>query len=600
MAAQTGGLQVGASVDIQRTDGRIHSATVVSLDVPKQVMVVEWHERGETKGKELEFSTVFALNPGLQDMNRNSIKKPARYTQLPTARSGTMQERRNMSRPSLQQNGSASMGPPPTLPTAKSSSLLSSLAEKNGVSTRQQQQAQQQQVAAANDLAGVNRRRTNVVKEVDRIKKQRDERRARQLTQIEEKRERMNVDPGNPNWEFLSMIREYRSQLDFRPLSMNDPSEVHQICVAVRKRPLNKKELGRKEVDVVTVPSRDLIVVHEPKLKVDLTKFLENSSFRFDYAFDDTANNELVYKYTARPLVDSIFDGGMATCFAYGQTGSGKTHTMGGDFSGRTQDCSKGIYALATKDVFRLLRSPKHRGDSLAVSCSFFEIYSGKVFDLLNGKAKLRVLEDGKQQVQVVGLVERQVDQVDEVLKLIHHGNGVRTSGQTSANQNSSRSHAVFQIILRRAGRLHGKFSLIDLAGNERGADTSSSNRQTRMEGAEINKSLLALKECIRALGRRGAHLPFRASKLTQVLRDSFIGENSRTCMIAMISPGLSSCEHSLNTLRYADRVKELGVEDGPEAPRAPNEDEEMAPSSEEEDHQLAAATNVSALSSSL
>lgn len=79
------------------------------------------------------------------------------------------------------------------------------------------------------------------------------------------------------------------------------------------------------------------------------------------------------------------------------------------------------------------------------------------------------------------------------------------------------------------------------------------------MEGAEINKSLLALKECIRALGRRGPHLPFRVSKLTQVLKDSFVGSNSRTCMIAMISPGVSSCEHSLNTLRYADRVKELG-----------------------------------------
>merc|ERR1712228_549550 len=109
---------------------------------------------------------------------------------------------------------------------------------------------------------------------------------------------------------------------------------------------------------------------------------------------------------------------------------------------------------------------------------------------------------------------------------------------------------------------LYGKFSLIDLAGNERGADTHGSDRQTRMEGAEINKSLLALKECIRALGRKGAHLPFRASKLTQVLRDSFIGENARTCMIAMINPCLSSCEHTLNTLRYADRVKELGTED--------------------------------------
>lgn len=98
------------------------------------------------------------------------------------------------------------------------------------------------------------------------------------------------------------------------------------------------------------------------------------------------------------------------------------------------------------------------------------------------------------------------------------------------------------------------------IVGNERGQDTKSSDRQTRMEGAEINKSLLALKECIRALGRRaGAYLPFRASKLTQVLRDSFIGDKSRTSMIAMISPGMGCCEHTLNTLRYADRVKELG-----------------------------------------
>ena len=161
-----------------------------------------------------------------------------------------------------------------------------------------------------------------------------------------------------------------------------------------------------------------------------------------------------------------------------------------------------------------------------------------QVFDLLSGKSKLRVLEDGKQQVQVVGLTESVVGSVDDVLKLITSGNILRTSGQTSANQHSSRSHAVFQIILRNNTAkkpLFGKFSLIDLAGNERGADTSSANRQTRMEGAEINKSLLALKECIRALGRKGGHLPFRASKLTQVLRDSFIGEKSKTCMVSIL-----------------------------------------------------------------
>ncbi|XP_063548234.1 kinesin-like protein KIF2A isoform X5 [Cydia strobilella] len=407
-------------------------------------------------------------------------------------------------------------------------------------------------------------RRSNVVKEVERLKENREKRRQRQAELKEEKEALMNMDPGNPNWEFLAMIREYQQSIEFRPLTGNEPVEDHQITVCVRKRPLNKKELTKKEVDVISVPTRDQMIVHEPKNKVDLTKYLENQKFRFDYAFDDNCTNEIVYKYTAKPLVQTIFEGGMATCFAYGQTGSGKTHTMGGDFQGKTQDCKKGIYAMAARDVFAYLKSHKYKPLNLIVSASFFEIYSGKVFDLLADKAKLRVLEDGKQQVQIVGLTEKVVDNVDEVLKLIQHGNAARTSGQTSANSNSSRSHAVFQIVVRSPGmhRVHGKFSLIDLAGNERGADTSSANRQTRMEGAEINKSLLALKECIRALGMKGSHLPFRASKLTQVLRDSFIGDKSRTCMIAMVSPALNSCEHSLNTLRYADRVKELGTSD--------------------------------------
>ena len=100
---------------------------------------------------------------------------------------------------------------------------------------------------------------------------------------------------------------------------------------------------------------------------------------RFDYAFDETTDNEMVYKYTAKSLVQSIFEGGMATCFAYGQTGSGKTHTMGGEFHGKTQDSKNGIYALAARDVFKYLKSPKYKNNNLAVSCSFFEIYSGKV-----------------------------------------------------------------------------------------------------------------------------------------------------------------------------------------------------------------------------
>ncbi|XP_034940738.1 kinesin-like protein KIF2A isoform X2 [Chelonus insularis] len=626
-------------------NGRVHGAIVSGVNWDQRSVTVEWFEKGETKGKEVEIDAILALNPeltsksmppppqinmsvtrsrdssdeeddaadDLDNQEDGSLGRHGGHTTRNGLTSATLshaprqsipvkassnRQRNQPGRPTsilppsvTSVNGQnetmtaltsrrevENIPPTPTIPAFTNISTTSTNKTKQNQSSQPQQQQPIQPPTTVENGRG---RRSNVVKEVERLKKNREERRQRQAELKEEKEALMNMDPGNPNWEFLAMIREYQNSIEFRPLRESDAVEDHQITVCVRKRPLNRKEQNRKEVDVISVPSKDQMIVHEPKLKVDLTKYLENQHFRFDYAFDETCNNEIVYKYTAKPLVQTIFEGGMATCFAYGQTGSGKTHTMGGDFNGKTQDCKKGIYAMAAKDVFKLLKSAKYRVLNLVISASFFEIYSGKVFDLLADKEKLRVLEDGKQQVQIVGLTEKVVESVDEVLKLIQHGNSARTSGQTSANTNSSRSHAVFQIIARTPGthKVHGKFSLIDLAGNERGADTSSANRQTRMEGAEINKSLLALKECIRALGRkdRGTHLPFRASKLTQVLRDSFIGEKSKTCMIAMISPGMSSCEHSLNTLRYADRVKELAATDPTELRASPTGEERLA-----------------------
>ena len=236
---------------------------------------------------------------------------------------------------------------------------------------------------------------------------------------------------------------------------------------------------------------------------------------------------------------------------------------MGGDLSQRDVDFSKGIYALTSNDIFRLLNKPQNKGQ-YDVYCTFFEIYCTKVFDLFNEKKRLRVLEDHKNLVQVVGKKEEQVETVEDVMTLIRRGMSVRTSGTTSANENSSRSHAVFQITLKKKNttKEYGKISLIDLAGSERGRDTQTSDKTTLMEGAQINKSLLTLKECIRSLGRNAEHIPFRGSTLTKVLRDSFIGERSKVCMIAMVSPGDSDVEHTVNTLRYADRVKELNVEE--------------------------------------
>ncbi|KAJ8918747.1 hypothetical protein NQ315_015067 [Exocentrus adspersus] len=538
---------------VLQNTSRVHSAIVAAINNDLRCATVEWFEQGETKGKEIDMAAIESLNPEIiipkpgEKFNLNErtvINNQTGFNKL--QRNPTRQSISNMvARSAHQSRITQSSNNGHVIPTNES------IVKESNIPT-----------SKTNTVQVQNTRRSNVVKEVEKLKKNREERRQRQAEEKAEKEAFLQMAPGNPHWELLNMILEYRRGLDIKPLSENDAIEDHLITVCVRKRPLNKKEINRKEVDVITIPSKNQLIVHEPKNKVDLTKYLENQLFRFDYAFDETCSNEMVYRYTAQPLIKTIFEGGFATCFAYGQTGSGKTHTMGGDFNGKTQDCQKGIYAMAAADVFRLANSPKYRALNLVVSSSFFEIYSGKVFDLLNNKAKLRILEDGKQQVQVVGLTEKVVSTTDEVLKLIQKGNQARTSGQTFANSNSSRSHAVFQIYLRsnnNMAKIHGKFSLIDLAGNERGADTSSANRQTRMEGAEINKSLLALKECIRALGRKGAHLPFRVSKLTQVLRDSFVGSNSRTCMIAMISPGVNSCEHSLNTLRYADRVKELG-----------------------------------------
>ena len=185
----------------------------------------------------------------------------------------------------------------------------------------------------------------------------------------------------------------------------------------------------------------------------------------------------------------------------------------------------------------------------------------------MNERDRLRVLEDKKGNINVVGLREIKVQNVQDVLSILQEGSSTRTSGKNAVNNTSSRSHAIFQLKIKtelninnKQNPLFGQFSLVDLAGNERGSETAN-DRRVRAEGAEINKSLLALKECIRAMATNQKHLPFRGSMLTKVLRSSFLGKKSKTCMIAMISPCADSCEQTLNTLRYADRVKELPVE---------------------------------------
>ncbi|XP_051263193.1 kinesin-like protein KIF2C isoform X2 [Dicentrarchus labrax] len=598
-------LLVGLSVKISRSDGRVHLATVKSVDAVKSTVMVEWAERNNCRGKEVEVSELCTLNPELLDhINAVPIKAadpplPApdkkyegrlRSSRIPAPssssapavtnaeESGRQVASRSQVRQTCMFQATAPAPVPAPVPTSESSQANLATVHSSSVLTSSVPNQQRRKNEAKSALSLVR----EAVKENDEPERMppppavKGRRKSVAPPELNKGNKRLSCvikppdvhtkrgkfgEASRPNQKFYDMIQDFRETLEVTPLSTTDHIESQRICVCVRKRPLNKQEINKKEIDVVSVPGKGTLLVHEPKQKVDLTKYLDNQIFHFDYSFDETATNDLVYKFTAKPLVQSIFEGAMATCFAYGQTGSGKTHTMGGDFTGRQQNSAKGIYALAAHDVFTYLNHRRYANLDLSAYVSFFEIYNGKVFDLLNKKAKLRVLEDDRQQVQVVGLEEVYVSSAEEVIKMIQMGSACRTSGQTSANANSSRSHAILQIVLRRNDRattLLGKFSLVDLAGNERGTDVSSNDRSTLVETAEINRSLLALKECIRSLGMNSDHIPFRMSTLTKVLRDSFIGEKSRTCMIAMVSPGMASCEYTMNTLRYADRVKEL------------------------------------------
>ncbi|MCQ2818866.1 MAG: hypothetical protein MJ252_16495 [archaeon] len=279
---------------------------------------------------------------------------------------------------------------------------------------------------------------------------------------------------------------------------------------------------------------------------------MEDHEFYFDNTFAEDETTQDVYNASVGPAIDFVLNQGIVTCFAYGQTGSGKTYTM------------KGIQNEAIDSLFLGVQNISDK--KLEFFVSFFEIYGGRLFDLLNNKNKLQVLDDKNGNVHVFGLEEVPAESPDIMRMIIDKANSIRTTHNTVTNETSSRSHAICNIIIKEVGKSeeYGKLSLVDLAGSERAQETQSNNRQRRQEGAEINKSLLALKECIRALdarknGNENIHVPFRASKLTHVLRDSFVSKsgNSKIIMISCVSPSYYSSNHSINTLRYSDRLKE-------------------------------------------
>ena len=352
-------------------------------------------------------------------------------------------------------------------------------------------------------------------------------------------------EPGDV--DFQRMIEKFRKECKIKKRSHRIKEDMMKVCI--RKRPIIPRETRMKDWDTVT-GLNPLCIIHKSSKKVcGITKYLDNTEFSFDHVFDEKEDNALVYKVTTQPLIKHVFSkGGNATVFAYGQTGSGKTYTM------------VAMQNRAAEEIFQNLQQEGNLGNTKII-CTFFEIYGGRCIDLLNRRKKLTIREDGKGNVVVGGLCEEQVTTKEELLECIARGNSSRATHATEMNAVSSRSHAICRIAVRFPDRRgNGMFSLIDLAGSERGQDTKNHNRQRRVEGAEINKSLLALKECIRAMrAKRRLHIPYRASKLTLVLKESF-SPQSRTTMICNIAPTASSTEHTLNTLRYANRVKEKEV----------------------------------------
>ena len=292
------------------------------------------------------------------------------------------------------------------------------------------------------------------------------------------------------------------------------------LQVAVRARPLSRKEMSNGARTITKLVDERCVVVLDPdedanestvpgvpkplkRKEVAAGVRKKERRYVFDAAYDGEASNEQVYRGTVLPHIAGVLRGTNATVFAYGATGSGKTHTMVGD------QRDPGLMVLSLRDVFRFIASDGGEKD-YKVECSYTEVYNELVYDLLvpNSPA-LELREDPERGPMVSGLTHVAVDDENAIFELLRKGNARRKTEETGANAVSSRSHAVLEIWVTRTERNHyckayttGKLALVDLAGAERASETNNRGHQLR-DGANINRSLLSLANCINALGKR-------------------------------------------------------------------------------------------------
>ena len=357
------------------------------------------------------------------------------------------------------------------------------------------------------------------------------------------------------------------------------------MLVAVRMRPLSSKEKAKGEKSCCQVIGDKIVAITKAQRPGAVLKSEMGSvnEYQFDEAFNENVSQEEVYKRTAKRIIPSVLEGFNVTVFAYGATGAGKTHTMMGSeridseratgAEGNNEVC--GIIPLTLMDIFEGLKEKKELADlpneKWELSVSFLEVYNEKIRDLLEPSGiNLPVQEDPKAGIVGVGrLARKKANNVNQVMDLLRYGNGNRKTHATDANNVSSRSHAVLQIILKQTWEnskgknvvRESRVNLIDLAGSERAGKTN--NRGARlMEGANINRSLLALANCINALaqGSTRKNAKYRDSKLTHLLKSSLEGQ-CKLIIIANINPSDQMFEDSHNTLKYANRAKCMKID---------------------------------------
>ncbi|KAI3884471.1 hypothetical protein MKX03_034811 [Papaver bracteatum] len=349
-----------------------------------------------------------------------------------------------------------------------------------------------------------------------------------------------------------------KSGQELKTITENSSTVGSRILVFVRVRPMAKKEKEAGSRNCVRIVNRREVYLTEFASEKDYLRLkrLRGRHFTFDASFPDSTPQQDVYSSTTAELVEGVLQGKNGSVFCYGATGAGKTYTMLG-----TMD-NPGVMVLAIKDLFGKIRQRSCDGNHV-VHLSYLEVYNEMVRDLLSPGRPL-VLREDKQGIVAAGLTQYRAYSTDEVMALLQQGNKNRTTEPTRANETSSRSHAILQVVAEyrvRDASMNvinrvGKLSLIDLAGSERALATDQRTLRS-LEGANINRSLLALSSCINALVEGKKHIPYRNSKLTQLLKDS-LGGVCNTVMIANISPSSISFGETQNTLHWADRAKEI------------------------------------------